>query len=127
MYKKDSRGYTLLGRNPLTLQRGGSVSKSVLVERPFRNNTRAQELSKKLQRYSQDYLWIQENYKNLAREHPNSYIAVKDKEVVFTAPTMEELVLQIEAAGEDVVEYIAEYVTTEETTFIFLWLKKLIF
>lgn len=67
----------------------------------------------RLKRYSSDVDWIEERRRDLRGKYPDLFIAVKNHRVLFTAPSMTEIVKLINEAGasaEDcAVEFISAY------------------
>ena len=93
----------------------GERDTSLLVKRPSEDHM----LSNKLNRYAKDFNWIQDNMRSLTAKYLKKYIAVKDQKVAYVADSMTEMVANILADGNDVSDYIIEYLQEEKQNFVF--------
>ncbi|MCX6647781.1 MAG: hypothetical protein NTV61_00095 [Candidatus Bathyarchaeota archaeon] len=66
---------------------------------------------RRLKKYSSDVDWIEEHRDELRREHLNTFIAVRDRRVLFTAPTMIDLVKLIDEAGSSAEDCAVDFIS----------------
>jgi hypothetical protein len=76
------------------------------------------ELLKKLHRLTEDYIWIRDNMKALAVDYDNQYVAVIDKEVLYSGKNVYNLITQIKADGKDVDAYAMDFVSKEPRRYL---------
>jgi hypothetical protein len=72
----------------------------------------------RLKRYSSDVDWIEERRRELRGKYPDLFIAVKNHRVLFTAPTMTEIVKLIDEAGASAEDCAVEYISVHEMDLI---------
>jgi len=77
------------------------------------------DLMDKMDRYRRDYDWIKDNHSALLEKHPRQYIAVRDRGVQYHGGSMKELLDQMLERDENPSEFTVEFMTDEETAFIF--------
>jgi len=85
-----------------------------LVKRPINNR----DLAMKFKRYTRDYNWVQDNRDRLKEKYNNKYIAVKNFKVHYTADTMPEMVRKILESGDEVGDFIIEFITDKPLSLI---------
>ena len=56
----------------------------------------------------EDFKWIRENYKELAKKYNKRWIAVRNKEIIEVGNSLKELKEKMKGKGD----YIFEYITT---------------
>lgn len=88
---------------------------SVLAVRRIKDKA----LAEKLNRYSHDFNWIQDNRLDLQRKYNRKYIAVKNEDVIFFADSIEEMLAKILKSGGNIDEYIVDYITDEKISLLF--------
>ncbi len=88
---------------------------SVLVKRRIKDK----DLVDKLNRYTHDFNWIQDNRLALQSKYNRKYIAVKNENVIFFADNIEEMLGKILESGGDIAEYIIDYLTDEKISLLF--------
>jgi hypothetical protein len=69
----------------------------------------------RLKHYSTDVDWIEEHRDKLRARYPDLFVAVKKQRVIFTAPTMDEIVKLIDEAGASAEDCAVEYISLHET------------
>lgn len=67
----------------------------------------------KLMRAREDVGWFFANEEKLRSKYLNKYIAIKNKKILFTADTPEEMYAKIEASGEDPNDLLCDYMRQE--------------
>jgi len=77
------------------------------------------ELLKSYRRLREDYLWIFSNASKLRTTYPDNYIAVENKSVKFSSESMKLLLTKIKESGEQVEDFIIEYMSTRRVNFLF--------
>lgn len=77
------------------------------------------ELLKKYRRLHEDFLWILNNKEELRSTHANKYIAVENKKVLFSDDTMNGIMAKIIEAGQQVDDFIIEYIEKNPTHYLF--------
>ena len=87
----------------------------ILIGRPKQET----ELMKTLSQYSRNHNWIKDNYTHLLGLHPRKYIAVRAREVMYVADSMEEIISAITDEGKIPGDYAIDYLTDEECNFLF--------
>ena len=69
--------------------------------------------------YTRDFNWILENMESLIRDFPDTYIAVKEHEVKYWNKNVDKLISKIKDDGNDIDDYVIEFITTQELKFLF--------
>ncbi len=68
-----------------------------------------EEKVERLERAAQDMKWLLDSEDELRVQYMHKYIAIKNKKVVFSADTPEEMVTKTQAAGEDLNDLLCGY------------------
>jgi len=74
---------------------------------------------RQLRRMSEDRRWFFANEEKLRTKYLNKIIAFKNKRVAFTADNYPELYSKIQAAGEDIDDFLYEYMSKEPRCLLF--------
>jgi len=72
-----------------------------------------EETSTRFERATEDARWFLAHEEELHLKYPNKYIAVKEKKVVFSADTPEEMAAKTQAAGEDLNDLLCRHMGKE--------------
>lgn len=83
------------------------------------NSAFNKELLKSYRRLREDYLWIFSNEDKLRTTYPDNYIAVEDKSVKFSGGSLEVVIEKIKESGEQVEDFIIEYMGTRRVNLLF--------
>lgn len=59
------------------------------------------ELSERIRRFTEDQVFVDEHFEDLYSLYPEQYIAVRDKQVLFSAPTIKEFIEKVEDNPND--------------------------
>jgi len=68
----------------------------------------------RLKHYSTDVDWIEEHRDELRGRYPDQFVVVKNRRVLFAAPTMDEIVKLIDEAGAFAEDCAVEYISLHE-------------
>lgn len=76
-------------------------------------------LTKKLKQFIADSDWVLDNHKELVKHYNRKYVAVLNKEVRYSSPSMYKIVDMIKKSNESVEDFDIEYITDEKIEYIF--------
>ncbi len=76
------------------------------------------EILKSLKRAAEDGEWVSKNYDELRERYEGKVFAVKNKRVVESADTVEELRTKLEAKGEKMGFLLIESIPPKDASFI---------
>lgn len=71
-----------------------------------------------LKRYEEDSRWVSEEYENLRGKYEGRVMAVRNRNVISYADTIEELVEKLERMGEDLGFLLIETIPRRDFSFI---------
>ena len=77
------------------------------------------ESLRQLHRMNEDMRWFFANEEKLRSKYLEKLIAVKNKKVAFTANNYPELYAKIRAAGEDIDDFLYQYISKEPRCLLF--------
>jgi len=69
-------------------------------------------------RQANDFKWIHNNMHTLTTKYPKKYIAVMNQKIKYNADSMEEMMLLIDLAGNEVSDYIIQYLSLNARRFL---------
>jgi hypothetical protein len=64
------------------------------------------DLRKNLREFEADHLWVAQNRESLLSQYPEQWIAVQNREVIASAPLLDDLLPQISDPGHTCVEFM---------------------
>jgi len=65
--------------------------------------------------FENDFLYFQQELKNLRKQYPNRFIAVHNGKIIGSEPSFDELKKELEKKELDVSKVVIEFVPEEET------------
>ena len=93
------------------------MSVSVRVDRM--SLEKEKQMSARFLKHNSDFYWILDHMDELVEDHPNMYIAVKDLTVKAADTTLERLEKRILDAGNNLDDYIIEFIQSGEIKYLF--------
>lgn len=94
-----------------------AMSASVRVDRLSPEKEKI--LSAHFQKHNGDFYWILDHMDELVETHANKYIAVKNLKVRAADTTLERLKKRIRDSGNDLDDYIVEFIQSGEIKYLF--------
>ena len=62
--------------------------------------------SHRLLQFTADHVWLEQNRETLLKEHPDQWVAVKDKQVIASAPELPDLLSQLSDPAHTSIEFL---------------------